>query len=227
MESHENQRKVCLHPQLSTVTAAFVRFKSLLEDLAVSKVANIGVFHILKLVSSAPRKCHERPKSPHDFWMFAVATMGIELLTPTALQILKRNLESRQDLIAPIALGEAFVQPNHTATSLIQLGSRCLSNFAVPPKLSHHLWTVVAAASPAPAERCHCVFKTPQPCFAPKFPHLLESTRTCAHTNTVISLQMHLRNVYSDISTHMSHTVYRISYMFNYLSQPNSRPLTV
>ena len=89
--------------------------------------------------------------------------MGIELLTPTALHILKRNLESRQDLIAPIVLGEAFVQPNHTATSLIQLGSRCLSNFAVPSKLSHHLWTVVAAASPAQAERCHCVFKTPQP----------------------------------------------------------------
>ena len=72
VKTHESQRKVCLCPQLSPVTAAFVRLKSLLGGLAVSKVTNIGEFHILKLFSSAPQKCHGRPKSPHDFWMFAL-----------------------------------------------------------------------------------------------------------------------------------------------------------
>ena len=79
VKTHEIQRKVCLCPQLSPVTAAFVRLKSLLGDLAVSKVTNIGEFHILKLFSSAPQKCHGRPKSPHDFWMFALEPW-IELL---------------------------------------------------------------------------------------------------------------------------------------------------
>ena len=102
--------------------------------------------------------------------------------------------------------------------SNLDLSGVCQILHVAPSKLSHHLWTVLAAASPAQAKWCHCDCnsKRGSPALRPGFPTFLK-----AHARAHIQTQ-HLANTFVHAyyivylhNIHTSYIVYRISYILN------------